>query len=58
MEADREVLQMVVAAVSAERLMEHIAAVETVDHPTDKELVAHARTYFHVQAPRASEQPR
>ena len=40
------------------RLMEHIAAVETVDHPTDKELVAHARTYFHVQAPRTGEPTR
>jgi stalled ribosome rescue protein Dom34 len=27
-------------------LMDRIAAVETVDHPTDKALVAHARTYF------------
>ena len=27
-------------------LLEHIAAVETVDHPTDKALVAHARAYF------------
>ncbi|MEO8667986.1 MAG: translational machinery protein [Bauldia sp.] len=28
------------------RLIEHIAGVETVDHPSDKELVAHARKYF------------
>ena len=28
------------------RLVEHIAGIETVDHPTDKELVAHARAYF------------
>jgi stalled ribosome rescue protein Dom34 len=27
-------------------LLEHIAAVETVDHPADKVLVAHARAYF------------
>jgi hypothetical protein len=24
-----------------------IAGVETIDHPTDGELVAHARKYFH-----------
>jgi stalled ribosome rescue protein Dom34 len=32
-----------------------IAGVETVDHPTDAELVAHARTYFkadHLEPPR------
>jgi uncharacterized protein YbcI len=28
------------------RLIEHIAGVETVDHPTDGQLVAHARHYF------------
>jgi stalled ribosome rescue protein Dom34 len=28
------------------RLMEHIAGVETVDHPSDKALVAQARAYF------------
>ncbi len=27
-------------------LLERIAAVETVDHPADKVLVAHARSYF------------
>jgi stalled ribosome rescue protein Dom34 len=27
-------------------VMKHIVAIETVDHPDDKELVAHARTYF------------
>jgi stalled ribosome rescue protein Dom34 len=27
-------------------LMEHIAGVETVDHPADGALVAHARAYF------------
>lgn len=27
-------------------LVDHIAGIETVDHPTDKELVAHARAYF------------
>ena len=27
------------------RLVEHIAGIETVDHLTDKELVAHARAY-------------
>ena len=38
------------------RLVEHIAGVETVDHPTDKQLVAHARHYFradHEMKPRA-----
>src|SRR5580765_41671 len=28
------------------KLIDIIAAVETVDHPTDRELVAHARRYF------------
>ncbi len=32
----------------APALMEHIAGVETVDHPADKVLVAHARAYFKV----------
>lgn len=27
-------------------LVDKIVGVETVDHPTDKQLVAHARTYF------------
>jgi stalled ribosome rescue protein Dom34 len=27
-------------------LMGHIKGIETVDHPTDRELVAHARKYF------------
>jgi stalled ribosome rescue protein Dom34 len=27
-------------------LLDHIAAIETVDHPSDKALVAHARIYF------------
>ncbi|MDA8225980.1 MAG: translational machinery protein [Betaproteobacteria bacterium] len=26
--------------------MEHVIGVETVDHPTDAQLVAHARSYF------------
>jgi stalled ribosome rescue protein Dom34 len=30
----------------AARLMKNIAGVETVDHPTDAQLVAHARHYF------------
>ena len=29
-----------------------IIGVETVDHPTDKQLVAHAKKYFHVSAAR------
>jgi hypothetical protein len=32
----------------APALAEAIAAVETVDHPTDRQLLAHARTYFRV----------
>jgi hypothetical protein len=28
------------------QLMKIIVGIETVDHPTDGELVAHARTYF------------
>ena len=40
------------------RLIAHIAGIETVDHPSDKELVAHARAYFHEQPPRAGENPR
>jgi stalled ribosome rescue protein Dom34 len=38
-------------------IAEHIAGVETVDHPSDKSLVAHARTYFkfdHQELPRES----
>ena len=31
------------------RLMKIIAGVETVDHPTDAQLVAHARHYFKVE---------
>jgi stalled ribosome rescue protein Dom34 len=27
-------------------LLDHVSAVETVDHPADKVLVAHARAYF------------
>lgn len=30
----------------APTLLSHVAAVETVDHPGDGELLAHARTYF------------
>jgi len=30
----------------APQLLQRIAAVETLDHPTDRELVAHARQYF------------
>jgi stalled ribosome rescue protein Dom34 len=33
----------------APRLMKIIAGVETVDHPTDAQLVAHARHYFKVE---------
>ena len=39
------------------RLVEHIVGVETVDHPTDKQLVAYAREYFktdHEMLPRSS----
>jgi hypothetical protein len=28
------------------QLLTRISAVETLDHPTDKELLAHARQYF------------
>lgn len=31
----------------APKLSSHVAAVETSDHPTDGELVAHARDFFH-----------
>lgn len=27
-------------------LSDHIVGVETADHPTDNQIVAHARTYF------------
>ncbi|HEY1726381.1 MAG TPA: hypothetical protein VGF89_13220 [Steroidobacteraceae bacterium] len=30
----------------APQLLPHITAVETLDHPTDRELVAHARRFF------------
>jgi stalled ribosome rescue protein Dom34 len=30
----------------APNLIEHLAGIETVDHPTDASLVAHARSYF------------
>ena len=36
----------------APRLRGHVVAMETVDHPTDRELVAHARKHFHESAPR------
>jgi len=39
------------------RLIEHIAGIETIDHPSDKQLVAHARAYFkddHMQPPRGA----
>ena len=38
-------------------LVERLAGVETVDHPSDKQLVAHARAYFkddHQPAPRSA----
>ena len=38
-------------------LVEKLAGIETVDHPSDKELVAHARAYFkadHQVLPRSS----
>lgn len=30
----------------ASQLSDHVVGVETVDHPTDRQLVAHARAYF------------
>ena len=33
-------------------LSDRVVGVETADHPTDKQIVAHARAYFHEQAPR------
>jgi len=39
------------------RLVDHIAGIESIDHPSDKQLVAHARAYFkddHMQAPRGA----
>ena len=36
----------------ARLLSEKIAAVETTDHPTDAQIVAHVRAHFHVAAPR------
>jgi stalled ribosome rescue protein Dom34 len=33
-------------------LSDHIVGVETADHPTDKQIVAHVRSYFHVVTPR------
>jgi hypothetical protein len=44
----------------APRLMTIIAGVETVDHPSDGELVAHARHYFKVEdlmLPQKDERP-
>lgn len=36
-----------------ERLLEgRIVGIETVDHPTDAQLVAHLRDYFHESSPR------
>jgi hypothetical protein len=35
-------------------LEERIVGLETVDHPTDAQLVAHLRHYFHESAPRHS----
>lgn len=39
------------------KIAERIAGVETIDHPSDKALVAHARAYFradHQEMPRSS----
>lgn len=33
-------------------LAEHIVAVETVDHPSNRQIVAYARAHFHQKAPR------
>jgi stalled ribosome rescue protein Dom34 len=35
----------------------HIVGVETADHPTDRQLVAHVRQYFHTAAPRQGTTP-
>lgn len=39
----------------APQLSSHVAAVETLDHPTDGELVAHARHFFHTADRMASQ---
>jgi stalled ribosome rescue protein Dom34 len=33
-------------------LASKIVGVESADHPTDRQIVAHARHYFHIDAPR------
>ena|SRR5450755_2939658 len=38
----------------AHALAEHIVGIETVDHPTDKQLLAHIKTYFGIDTPRVS----
>jgi stalled ribosome rescue protein Dom34 len=35
----------------------HIVGVETADHPTDRQLVAHVRQYFHDAPPRRGTAP-
>jgi stalled ribosome rescue protein Dom34 len=30
----------------------HVVGLETADHPTDRQLVAHIRDYFHIERPR------
>jgi stalled ribosome rescue protein Dom34 len=36
----------------------HVVGVESADHPSDRELVAHVRQYFHTERPRLSGPPR
>jgi stalled ribosome rescue protein Dom34 len=38
----------------APAIASHIVGVETADHPTDRQLVAHVREYFHSELPRTS----
>ena len=30
----------------------HVVGVESADHPTDRQLIAHIRDYFHAEPPR------
>jgi hypothetical protein len=41
----------------AASMREHLAGVETLDHPTDGELVAHARQFFRAADRMASQRP-
>jgi stalled ribosome rescue protein Dom34 len=36
------------------KIGDRIVAVETADHPSDREIVAHAKKYFKIAAPRAA----